>query len=124
MALEETNIANEIRIEMAKNGASLFKNVRGLFYTRDKKRLVLAGLLADGASDLIGFRRVIVTPEMVGKTVAVFVAIEVKTLNPKRYASQQQKDFIAAVIESGGLAGVARSPEAALNILDGDPDIR
>jgi len=124
MALEETNIANEIRIEMAKKGASLFKNVRGLFYTRDKKRLVLAGLLADGASDLIGFRRVIVTPEMVGKTVAVFVAIEVKTLNPKRYASQQQKDFIAAVIESGGLAGVARSPEAALNILDGDPDIR
>jgi ribosomal protein S19 len=37
--------------------------------------------LCKGSADLIGWKRVTVTPEMVGSTVAVFTSIEVKTRN-------------------------------------------
>lgn len=48
---------------------------------------------------------------MIGKTVAVFTAIEVKVDAKK--ASSNQADFIKAVAEAGGIAGVARSEHDA-----------
>lgn len=68
-----------------------------------------------GGSDLIGYRRVTVTPEMVGTEVPVFAAIEVKTA--KGRATEQQKAFIEHIQNAGGLAGVARSVDEANSIL-------
>ncbi len=137
MAKEETAIAHNIMLQTSKLGARLWKNTRGLFYTKfevvalivavksgdikrmldaaKKLRQVKAGLLAEGAADLIGFRPVIVTPEMVGSTIAVFSVVEVKTETGA--ASPEQRDFIDFVLKSGGFAGVARSPDEAKKIL-------
>lgn len=73
-------------------------------------RIVHFGL-CKGSSDIIGFHSVTVTPEMVGKTVAIFAAVEVKT--PTGKATPEQKNFIAQVNGFGGIGFVARSEEEA-----------
>lgn len=72
--------------------------------------------LPPGFSDLFGLVPVVITPEMVGQTVAVFTALEVKD---KANASDEQSNFIKAVNDNGGRAGVVRSIEDALRIVDG-----
>ena len=67
-----------------------------------------------GTSDLIGWRSVVVTPAMVGQTIAVFAAVEVKD---QGRATKHQLNFIAQVQAAGGLAGVAHSIEEAAEIL-------
>lgn len=71
--------------------------------------------LCKGSSDLIGFTSVIVTPEMVGKPVAIFTAIEVKG-NAK--VTPEQQNFIDTVKNAGGLAGVARNEDDAARIIN------
>lgn len=55
-----------------------------------------------GSSDLIGVTRITITPEMVGKTVAVFTAVEVKVGKDK--LSKEQREFLALVQGWGGIA--------------------
>lgn len=70
-----------------------------------------------GASDINGMTRVLVTPQMVGTTLAVFTAIEVKKPGEKR--TPEQVNYQRQVKESGGLCGVACSAEDALRIVQG-----
>lgn len=116
MSAKETSIVHEIMVQLSKSGVVLFKNVRGMFLTLDGKRKVRAGLQAAGASDLVGFDPVIITPDMVGKKIAVFTVIEVKTDTGS--ASPEQDDFIAFVLENGGKAGIARNVAQALKIAE------
>jgi len=74
--------------------------------------------LPTGFSDLFGLVPVTVTPDMVGKTVGVFVAVEVK--NATGRARDAQRDFIDAVRRHGGRAGLARSIAEALEIIRGE----
>ena len=74
--------------------------------------------LCKGSSDLIGLQSVTVTPEMVGRTLAVFVAVEVKAARGR--ATQQQRRFLDMVERMGGLSGVARSVDEAEAILGPD----
>jgi len=69
-------------------------------------RRVSMGLCV-GSADLVGFQRVTITPEMVGKSVAVFLSVEVKS--EKGVTSQEQKDWRAAVERFGGKAGLVRT---------------
>lgn len=71
--------------------------------------------LPPGFSDLFGLVPVEITPDMVGQTLAVFAAIEVKA--PKGRLSDKQGNFLRAVTNNGGRAGVARSAEDALEII-------
>lgn len=64
-----------------------------------------------GSSDLIGFTSVTISPDMVGRKVAIFTALEVKTKTGR--ASTQQVDFIETVKRFGGIAGTPRSPQDA-----------
>ena len=64
-----------------------------------------------GGGDLLGWRTVEVTPEMVGQRVAVFTSIEVKTPTGKLRVEQEQ--WLKVVRAAGGIAGVARSVEDA-----------
>lgn len=73
--------------------------------------------LTKGSSDLIGWTKIKITKSMVGKEVAVFTAIEVKTQTGK--VTEEQKSFIDAVKKDGGMAGVARTPGDAANIISG-----
>jgi hypothetical protein len=76
--------------------------------------------LAPGSSDLIGWRSIKITPDMVGKHVAVFVAIETKS--PRGRLTPEQRAFIETAKRMGALAGVARSVEEATTILEGKHD--
>ncbi len=68
-------------------------------------------------SDLIGWHSMIVTPEMIGQNIAIYTAIEVKS--GSRRPTIDQCTFIKLVRKAGGIAGVARSPEDAEEMLNG-----
>ena len=73
------------------------------------------GVASPGGSDLIGYRQVVIGPEHVGQTVAVFAAVEVKT-NTGR-ATRDQQAFVKHVQAAGGIAGIARSVDEARALL-------
>jgi hypothetical protein len=91
----------------------LFRNNVGLFKTFDGRRIKTG--LCNGSSDIIGWTPVTVTEDMVGDTVAVFTAIEVK--KPNGRATDQQLNFIDNVRVDGGYAGIAKSTEDAEKII-------
>lgn len=70
-----------------------------------------------GQSDLQGWTPVVVTQAMVGRTVPVYTAIEVKRTRGGE-TSDDQVRFIDQVKQAGGIAGVANSPEAAVRLFD------
>lgn len=113
MSKLETSIQNKIRLAVARL-ATMFRNNVGLF-TTDRGSKVRTGL-CKGSSDLIGWTEILVTPSMVGQKIAVFTAIEVKT--PTGKVSKDQKNFNDTVRASGGISGVARSPEDAVKIIE------
>jgi hypothetical protein len=75
-----------------------------------------AGLTVGGA-DLIGWRTVEVTADMVGQRLAVFTAVEVKSARGR--VSPAQRQFLDAVLQAGGRAGVAHCEDEAREIVDG-----
>lgn len=122
----EAQIQQDIQIAWTKKGGRLFRNNVGLgwigkvirspmetgvrLYPGDvlirKARPLHAGLNI-GSGDLIGWEPVTITPEMVGKTLAVFASIEVK--DDKGRVSDEQNQWMKQVNESGGIAKVLRS---------------
>lgn len=70
-----------------------------------------------GFPDLFGLVPVAITPDMVGQTVAVFTAIEVK--NKRRKASREQRNMLEFLQTHGARAGIARSISDAVKILQG-----
>jgi len=126
---KESNIQNIIRLNVPSN-ARLFRNnvVRGYqgipkrhadgtTITLQHARVIDAGL-CKGSSDLIGFTAVEITPDMVGRKIAVFTAVEVKTKKGK--PSKEQLNFIKLIRRFGGRAGIARSIEDAQKIINGE----
>jgi len=79
-------------------------------------RMIQAGL-CKGGSDIIGIRPTVITQDMVGQTVGVFLADEVKT--PTGRPTKEQLRFIEAVNNAGGIAGIARSVSDALELIGG-----
>lgn len=71
--------------------------------------------LCPGGSDLIGWRIVPVTEDMVGQRLALFTAIECKT--GRQRPTEKQRRFLDAVDGAGGVAGVARSSDDVLALL-------
>lgn len=69
--------------------------------------------LCRGASDLIGIRSLLITPELVGTTIGQFTALEVKSKRGR--LSQEQLLFLNLVRAKGGLAFHARSLEEAMS---------
>lgn len=73
--------------------------------------------LAPGSADLIGIRRVVVTPDMVGQTIGVFVSIECK--KGRGRAETEQVIWRDMILRFGGRAGVARGVDQARAIVEG-----
>ena len=71
--------------------------------------------LAKGSSDLLGFKKIKITEDMIGKEIAQFVSIEVKC--PKGRLTPQQNNWLNFINKSGGITGVARSIKDVFNIL-------
>jgi len=74
------------------------------------------------SSDLVGITSIVITPDMVGKTIGVFTAVEVKEAawNPDKKLDareQAQLNFINWVKSLGGYAGFANGVDKLQNIL-------
>ena len=116
MSLSENNIKDFIRQKLcSRSDVRVFRNNLGMAKT-DDGGAVKYGLCNPGGSDLIGWKKIQVTPEMVGRTLAVFTAIEVK--RPGNGPSDHQKNFIEQVQLAGGFAGIAHSDIEAIKIVD------
>jgi hypothetical protein len=119
MANAETTLQQQIRLALGTiPSARIFRNQVGSLPDPRTGRLVTFGL-AKGSADLIGWRTVVVTPEMVGTRLAVFLSIEVKT--PKGRVRPEQRNWQAAVLAAGGISGIARSVSDALRIATDTP---
>ena len=108
----EAYVQNKIRLAVGSGDVRLFRNNTGALLDM-QGRLVKFGL-CKGSSDLIGFRSITITPDMVGQKIAVFSAIEVKD---KGKATVEQKNFINIINNAGGFAGVAKNVNDAKKIL-------
>ena len=71
--------------------------------------------LCKGSSDLIGLSQVVIGPEHLGQTLALFTALEVKTARGR--LSEEQEKFLRLVQQLGGRAGVVRCLDDALQLL-------
>lgn len=112
--MKETAIQQAVRLALSQAGAVMFRNNQGA-YQDDQGRWIKYGVCNPGGSDLIGWTPIQVTQDMVGKTVAIFTAVEVKT--PKGKVTDAQQNFIDQVNKAGGRAGVVRSPDDAQLLL-------
>jgi hypothetical protein len=119
----EAKAKEVVRLRANQWGARLFTNNTGVAYT-EQGRPVFFGLGNDGVKDSesirtpddVGFTIVTITPEMVGKKIAVFTAIDAKKLGfvlkdtyPKGSREYGQKKFFDIVINANGIAGFASS---------------
>jgi hypothetical protein len=114
----EQQIQQNIRIACSTGDTRLFRNNTGTL--KDQHGRPVSFGLCKGSADLIGWKRVTITPEMVGTQVAVFLSIEVKTATGRLRPEQRQ--WLDAVQAAGGIAGVARSvsdAERLLTVADG-----
>lgn len=119
MSKSESEVQQLIQMQARYHGCVLMRNNSGACVD-DTGRLVRYGLgniskkhqENSASSDLIGITQVTITPEMVGQTIGVFTAIEVKkeAWKPDKKLDkheQAQENFMQWVRSLGGLAGFA-----------------
>ena len=115
MSNQETVLQQNIRLALGQDkNLRLFRNQVGQLPDPRTGRYIQFGL-AKGSSDLIGFKTVKVTPDMVGQEIAQFVSLEIKTETGK--LTKMQHNWLQKVKTSGGIVGVARTVKDALKIL-------
>ena len=120
--MSEAHILKEILLACSRGSSRLFRiassaawvgkyvGKRGNITMIENARIVHPA--PEGFSDCVGWKRITITPDMIGKTIAQFVVIEAKS--PRGRASQKQIAFLSAVKSSGGIAIVARSADEAM----------
>ena len=125
--MKESDIQNKAMLTLSRGVTRLFRNVtamgwggkvtirKGNIVTIHNARPIHAGL----CKGLIRYYRVDsieITPEMVGKKVAVFTAIEFKA--PGKKPTTEQAHFGEQVVAAGGLFGVAWTVGEAAEIIE------
>lgn len=117
--MAERSLLNEILLQASKLGWRLFRNNTGQGWVGKVQRFPMATSvpiyptdvvirnakplnagLCKGSSDLIGWKSVTITPEMVGQKIAVFVAIEAKYGTTA--TTKEQTIFIDNINKAGG----------------------
>ena len=91
----------------------IWRNNRGV--AQYGSQIVTYGVGPKGAADWIGYRRTLITADMVGSIFAQFVAIEAK--RPGAATRTDQQAFLDKIIADGGCAGCATSRAEAQEIL-------
>lgn len=112
--MTERDILHDVRLHGGQlPGVVLWRNNVGIA-TFPGGRKVPYGLI-QGASDIIGIRALVITPEHVGTTIGQFVAIETKT--PEGRHTEKQRLFLQLVAKRGGLSLTARDAATAVEAL-------
>ncbi len=120
---ETAGVLRPIIDTFCRGATRLWRNNVGMLRDRNGRPVAFGlgswgGEVVSGPSDVIGHHTITITPDMVGRQVAVFVAIEAKDLGQLK---PKQRAFLLAVHRAGGLAGVARSTDDARRILEQGP---
>jgi hypothetical protein len=114
--MSETDLQQRIRLALGQRpDVRLFRNNTGTLPDPRTGRPVQFGL-ARGSADLIGYRTVTITPDMVGQQVAVFTSIEVKT--PTGRIRPEQNNWLQTIKRAGGIAAIVRSVDDARDAID------
>lgn len=126
----ESNVQSRVRLAAAGQGMRLWRNNVGAI--KDERGVpVRYGLANDSKAlndrlkshDLIGWRRLLIGPHMVGSTVAQFVSIECKRedwtparpTNTRDFAHEQaQQRWGALVTVDGGFSRFVTNPEGLI----------
>ena len=111
--MTENQVSNEIRAACNTGKTRAWRN--NVAKINHQGRWLNFGIPGPGGSDLIGCHSLTITPEHVGKRIAVFVAIECKS--PTGKPTAEQTAFIEFIAAMGGIAAVARSADEALSII-------
>jgi len=118
----EDEVQQLIQLEAARYRVALMRNNVGVLkdLTGRPVRYGLNNLSAEmnknsKSSDLIGITPVVITPEMVGRTIGVFTAVEVKGEKWKKISNDReraQQNFITWVISLGGIGKICNSVDS------------
>ena len=95
--MKESDLIKNIQVAVASHNVRLHRNNIGQ-YTTSSGVVIRYGVVNPGGSDLIGWTQREVTIDDVGKTFAIFTAVEVKTGRLKPTA--QQLNFIDPVTKA------------------------
>jgi len=129
MFKDEAQVQQEIQLHARGHHCHLMRNNSGALKD-ETGRLVRYGLGNVSkqhndkikSSDLIGYTKITITPEMVGLEIAVFTAVEVKKENwneDKKFDKREtaQSNFINWVVMNGGFAGFANHIDKLVTII-------
>ena len=133
--MRETNIQKLIMLAVSKAGTKIFRNNTGKAWIGESEVIRKPGVryldkgdvvvknarrfhagLCKGSSDLIGWTPREISPNDVGKIIAVFTALEIKTKSGR--LRSDQSNFLQLLEQAGGIAVVARSEEEALAAIE------
>ena len=132
MSTPEQKASLLVRLRANQRGCRLMKNNTGVAYDQFN-RPVFFGLDNEGKKgpddirtpDWVGWHNVLITPEMVGKSIPVFTAIDAKKLGFKRKDSYSkgtrefgQNKFFQQVKKVNGVAGFASCSADVDEIID------
>lgn len=130
MMESEKEIQDAARIALSRNQKGFYFRVNiGSAWVSSQKPIKLGGGdiilknarpfdtgIPSGFPDIFGITEITITPEMVGQKIGIFTGLEAKS--PKGHASKSQKNMLEKIIKSGGIAGVFRTPEEAVEIVN------
>ena len=102
MSKTEKRLTEDICYSESEKGSVLFRNDNGMGFRKDGTPFKYG--LCPGSSDQIGWKETLITPDMVGKKLAIFQAIEIKTLPDK--ISYEQIIFYLNLRRAGACVGV------------------
>ena len=115
MKITEADVSKDIvKYAEANPDMQLWRNNVGA--VKKGLRWIVFGL-CKGSSDRIGYTKVKITPGMVGKTIAVFTAVEIK--RPGGITTDLQEEFVADIEASGGIGMIADSVEVVVKRVKG-----
>lgn len=103
--MSESNLMKAIMLALSEAGCTVWRNQSGAYTDPRSKNFIRYGV-GVGGSDILG-----IAPN--GK----FLAVEVKTATGR--PTKEQLNFIDVINKRGGIAGIARSVNDALALING-----
>lgn len=108
--MSEKSILNKIQLLASELGQRLFRNNNGMALVHGQP---LKYGLGKGTGDLIGWSTIVITPDLLGKRVAVFTNYEAKF--GKTRTSPEQQKFHKTVIDAGGISLIETFPDTDIS---------
>lgn len=130
----ESTVQSEIRLAAHGVNTRLWRNNVGVAYDA-KGRVVRFGLANESknvnkrikSGDLIGWRTLVITPDMVGQQIAQFVSVECKAEDYRPGETERevaQRAWAKLVSDAGGIGVIAASVEAFVEAANAKPDVK